>query len=184
MTVRQSAQQVYRISKSTIAERTGSILGENSIYKSVYMRSDGSLFTTNVRPDFPLVLGTEMNIMLEEANEGTIVTVSTKSQALIMGDAFGMYDRYIRSFFTELQKSLGANPISVVRPHAAESRAPDINWFAVVVMILIVLYLLIFLPIHVASGLGDITLTQWSLILLFTILLAGNILRLIKSIRK
>jgi hypothetical protein len=51
----------------------------------------------------PLTLGTDLEVWLNDLGDKTQVTVRTRSQSLIAGDVFGMYDRYIQTLLTDLR---------------------------------------------------------------------------------
>ena len=51
----------------------------------------------------PLTLGTDLEVWLNDLADKTQVTVRTRSQSLVAGDVFGMYDRYIQRLLTDLR---------------------------------------------------------------------------------
>jgi hypothetical protein len=51
----------------------------------------------------PLTLGTDLEVWLNDLGDKTQVTVRTRSQSLIAGDVFAMYDRYIQRLLTDLR---------------------------------------------------------------------------------
>src|SRR3954453_22519900 len=114
MTVRRSAQQIYPLDQAVVAEYASQVLKADSRYRDVleYRDDKQSRFVTRVQPGFPLVLGTLMTIALEQRDHSTVVDVTTQSQLLITGDIFGLYDEYIRRFFSRLERSVGASGIS------------------------------------------------------------------------
>jgi hypothetical protein len=56
-------------------------------------------------------MGTDLEVWLIDWGDKTQVTVRTRSQSLVGGDIFGMYDRYIQSLLNDLRARLsGQSP--------------------------------------------------------------------------
>jgi len=104
MTVKRQGEASFSIDKARLVAYTRTILATNPIYKDTKEGEDGS-FTTNVKPGFYL-LSTPMTISFEEAGVATTVKVSTTSQAFLIGDKFGYYDRYIKDFLDGLKRAV------------------------------------------------------------------------------
>src|SRR5947207_154716 len=102
MTVRQIGQQTFNADKAHTAAYVRRVLSKNQSYRRIKESEDGTVFRTNVKPNF-LLLGTDMKVDLNQADSGTKITVTVKSQPWMMGDAFGFYERYIRDFFSALR---------------------------------------------------------------------------------
>ena len=110
MTVRQQAEQVFNVEPRVLAAHVHHVLAENNQYRTPTENDDLTIFTTNVKPFIPgvdwLLLGTRMTIVIHRNGQTTKVIAKTESQPFILGDAFAMYERYIRDFFARLQLSL------------------------------------------------------------------------------
>jgi hypothetical protein len=104
MTVRRQGEATFANEKAALVGATRTILAGNPIYKDTLESADGS-FTTSVKPSFYL-MSTPMTIAFEKVGTAITVKVSTTSQAFLMGDAFGYYDRYIHDFLDELKRAL------------------------------------------------------------------------------
>ena len=102
MTVRRQGEATFSIDRAILAAQTRSILAANPIYKNTKESEDGS-FVTSVKPNFYLA-STPMTISFEEVGANTTVKVSTTSQPFIIGDRWGMYQRYIQDFLQELKR--------------------------------------------------------------------------------
>ena len=109
MTVRRSAAQSYELEVGHVATYVRQVLDTHSIYKRASERVSANgttiIFYTNVQPDIPLILGTDMYVSLEPTAGHTQVTIKVESQPWIFGDIFGMYDRYISTFFSRLREA-------------------------------------------------------------------------------
>jgi hypothetical protein len=104
MTVRRQGEATFSIDRAILAEQTRSILAANPIYKNTKESADGS-FITSVKPNFYLA-STPMTISFEAVGANTTVKVSTTSQPFIIGDRWGMYQRYIQEFLQELKRAI------------------------------------------------------------------------------
>jgi hypothetical protein len=51
-------------------------------------------------------MGTDLEVWLIDMGDKTQVTVRTRSQSLVAGDVFGMYDRYIAALLNDLRARL------------------------------------------------------------------------------
>lgn len=58
----------------------------------------------------PLTMGTDLEVWLSEWGDKTQITVRTRSQSLVAGDVFGMYDRYIQGLLNDLRATVCADP--------------------------------------------------------------------------
>ncbi|HYO50289.1 MAG TPA: hypothetical protein VEW94_10605, partial [Chloroflexia bacterium] len=105
---RRSAARSYELEVGQVAAYVRQVLDTHSIYKRTTERvSDNGttrIFYTNVQPDIPLILGTDMYVSLEPTGGQTQVTIKVESQPWIYGDIFGMYERYISTFFSRLSE--------------------------------------------------------------------------------
>lgn len=135
MTVRRIAQEIYDIDHNTAVKHVRDALSKYPAYKNINEEEldDAVVFKVNVQPNFPFVLGTRMTISVNRTEEGTAVDAMTNSQDWIMGDVFGMYDRFIIRFFMHLDGSIGDKMISqtLVRTPGGEGQARDLFWLAV-----------------------------------------------------
>ena len=104
MTVRRQGEATFSVEKAILVAATRSILAGNPIYKNTKESGDGS-FITGVKPNFFLV-STPMQISFEEVGANTTVKVSTTSEAFIIGDRWGYYNRYVREFLEELKRTV------------------------------------------------------------------------------
>jgi hypothetical protein len=104
MTVRRQGEATFSVDKAVLVEYARTILAGNPIYKNTKESGDGS-FITAVKPSFFLA-STPMAIAFEEVGANTTVKVSTTSEAFIIGDRWGMYNRYIQDFLEELKRAV------------------------------------------------------------------------------
>ena len=104
MTVRRQGETTFSIDRAILAAHTRNILAANPIYKNTKESADGS-FTTSVKPNFFLA-STPMTVSFENVGANTTVKVSTTSQPFIIGDRWGMYQRYIQDFLQELKRAI------------------------------------------------------------------------------
>lgn len=58
----------------------------------------------------PLTMGTDLEVWLSDWGDKTQVTVRTRSQSLVIGDVFGMYDRYIQGLLNDLRVRVQGPP--------------------------------------------------------------------------
>lgn len=108
MTVRQIGHQTFNVPKDIVAQQTDLVLRLNPAYRNLREITKGTIFSVNVKPNI-LLLGTDMTIVLDGNDSETTVTITTTSQALIIGDIGGMYYRYVRDFLSALHDGLRAN---------------------------------------------------------------------------
>lgn len=116
MTVRVSAQQALAMLPAALAPYVRQVLGADPLYTQVVESPDHALFTAVIRPKQALTLSTEMTIDLKPDADGTLVTVSTKSQPYIFGYMLVTFDRYINSLFAKLDAAIRhdlSQPISI-----------------------------------------------------------------------
>ena len=104
MTVRRQGEATFNAERAMLVATTRTILAANPIYKNTQESEDGS-FVTSVKPSFYLA-STPMTISFEEVGANTTVKVGTTSQAFIIGDRWGYYNRYIQDFLYELKRAL------------------------------------------------------------------------------
>src|SRR5687768_11301145 len=110
MTVKESDRRIFgaEVSFGDVVAGVRKVFDSNTIYKRTGERISGDgqgvVFYTYVQPNVPLILGTDMYIRVEPAGEQTAVTVTTESQTFIVGDIFGAYAWYIRTFFERLNQ--------------------------------------------------------------------------------
>jgi len=104
MTVRRQGEASFNVDKSRLVAYTRIILAANSIYKDTKRSGDDSFATTVQSGSY--LLRTPMTISFEEAGAVTTVKVSITSQAFLIGDKFGYYDRYIHDFLDELKRAV------------------------------------------------------------------------------
>lgn len=102
MTVKRQGEATFSVDKARLVEHTRAILAGNPIYKNTREGVDGRIIT-GVKPGFFLA-STPMTISFEQVGENTTVKVSTTSEAFIIGDRWGYYNRYIRDFLEELKR--------------------------------------------------------------------------------
>jgi hypothetical protein len=136
MTVRQVGRQTFNVPRAVVAEQASLVLRRNPAYKKVREYGPGTVFTLTVKPN-PLLLGTNMEIALDENESGTTVTATATSQAIMVGDVGGFYYRYVRDFLWALQNSLTSTHGSpVVSSEAAYKMETD--WTAIAFTLLII----------------------------------------------
>jgi hypothetical protein len=104
MTVKRQGEATFSADRAILVAHTRAILAANPIYKNTKESSDGS-FTASVKPSFYLA-STPMTISFEQVGANTTVKVSTTSQAFIIGDRWGYYNRYIKDFLEELKRAV------------------------------------------------------------------------------
>lgn len=183
MTVRQSADQTLDVQLPQVVASVRKILDTDDIYKTSSERpsssGSGINFYTYVQPNIPFVLGTHMYIQVEPHDIQTTIDVTVQSQTLIIGDAFGFYDRYIRNFFTSLNAVItSSQPLGEYTNPITWRMKPNSNVPSVVILlVIVVLYILLFngllLPFRGLAG-----LFFWLLLLVPTAALARMILNL------
>lgn len=181
MTVREQAEQTFNIEPRVLAAHVRYVLTQNKEYRSQTENADQTVFTTNVKPFIPgidwLLLGTRMTISIHSNAQTTRMIVSTKSQPFIVGDAAGMYERYVRDFFAKLQLSLEQVEVPTATGSKPVIFKKSNNWWSVLVLCLITLVASVIL-IQVAIRQGPIFLVGISLFVLLISLTA-----LIQAIR-
>jgi hypothetical protein len=172
MTVSVTAQQTFQADKARVSSYVRETLDRNPIYKRVYERPDGARFSAIVRPNIPLILGTDISIRLEEVGDRTTVTATVESQAFIMGDAFGFYERYIREFFTALERIASAEG---VRPSSKLVFKTSNNWVPVVFSVVVLFFLL--------TLFGSFQVVSWAglFILAFVVIVLAGLVRLVRD---
>jgi hypothetical protein len=112
MTVKQSGDSNFgaEIPFADIVAGVRKVLDSDETYKRTSERIGGDgrsvVFYTHIRPNMPLLLGTDMYIRVEPSGEQTRVSAATESQPLIIGDIFGMYGSHIRTFLERLNREL------------------------------------------------------------------------------
>lgn len=104
MTVRRQGEATFNTDRAILVALTRTILAANPIYKNTKESGDGS-FVTSVKPSFYLA-STPMTISFEEVGANTTVRVCTTSQAIIIGDRWGYYNRYIQDFLNKLKRTI------------------------------------------------------------------------------
>jgi len=104
MTVRRQGEATFNTDRANLVGCTRTILASNPIYKNTKETAEGG-FITSIKPNFYLA-STPMTISFEEAGVNTTVKVSTTSEAFIIGDRWGYYNRYIRDFLEELKRAV------------------------------------------------------------------------------
>jgi hypothetical protein len=117
--------------------------------------NNGTYFSTVVQPNVPLVLGTDMNVTLDEVEGETKVQVKIESQPFIMGDVFGMYDRYAADFFKKLSNKIKVEKhenleMAVIQFHRPTSEKWDVLATALFHAALIAIPLILILLLHPA----------------------------------
>ena len=116
MTVRQTGQQTFEAPKARVAEQVRGVLKENPAYRDVREPTEGTVFMLNIKPS-GLLIGPDMEIVLQESGSGTIVTATVTSFPLMTGG--GSYYRYVRDFLAALRNSLNttqSQPITSGEP--------------------------------------------------------------------
>jgi hypothetical protein len=110
MTVRREQAQVFHAPCTQVTEAVRSVLSqgiESYSYCHTAEAEDHLLFDTVIRPSlWPLMLATKMAICLEPDELQTKVTVRTRSQWFLLGDAFDFYRGYIYDFLEALRRRL------------------------------------------------------------------------------
>jgi len=104
MTVRRQGEATFGVDKAILVAQTRALLAANPIYKNTKESGDGS-FVTSIKPSFFLA-STPMTISFEEVGTNMTVRVCTTSQAIIIGDRWGYYNRYIQDFLNELKRTI------------------------------------------------------------------------------
>lgn len=106
MTVERSATEVLDAPKPAVVAALRSALAQRP-YRGTSEDPETGRFQTTVKTGSrwldPLTLGTDLEVWLNDLGDKTHVTVRTRSQSLIVGDVFGMYDRYIQGLLTDLR---------------------------------------------------------------------------------
>ena len=106
MTVERSATEVLDAPRAAVAAGLRSALAQRP-YRGTSEDPVAGRFQTTVKTGSrwldPLTLGTDLEVWLNDLGDKTQVTVRTRSQSLVAGDVFGMYDRYIQHLLTDLR---------------------------------------------------------------------------------
>jgi hypothetical protein len=147
MAIRRTAIQVFPIEKAQVVERVSQVLQSKDKYRRVSKQEldNETIFITSVKPNF-ILLATEMRINIKVVESGTSVEVLTVSQLFIIGDAFRLYDRYIRDFQRDLEEELRTEPLRETSPISRASTGPEIVW-TIISLILFVATLVVLLPV-------------------------------------
>ncbi len=177
MTVRQVAEQTFPTDGASASKCVRDVLYGNRIYKRVYERPDGAHFSAIVQPNIPLVLGTDVTVALEEVGAQTRVIATVESQPAIMGDAFGFYERYVRDFFSALQRAMQTEGASATSEIVF---GRSVSWVSVV-SVVVPLLLLLFGAVgvfHLFNWLG------WLLILMFLVIIVPTLARMVRDMRR
>jgi hypothetical protein len=106
VTVERGTTEVLDAPKPAVAEALRSALAQRP-YRGTSEDPEAGRFQTTVKTGRrwldPLTLGTQLEVRLNDLGDKTQVTVRTRSQSLIAGDVFGMYDRYIQGLLKDLR---------------------------------------------------------------------------------
>ncbi|MEP6774134.1 MAG: hypothetical protein ABJA50_00950 [Chloroflexota bacterium] len=176
MTVRVAAEQPFRLNKADMASYAQDVLSHDPLYKRVSEGNNGTYFSAVVQPNVPLMLGTDMTVTLDESDGITKVQVSTLSQPLIMGDVFGMYNRYMTEFFRKLNNAVKAErhtnlALNEIYFSKTTSGKREILAFALIVVTLIATPALMIFVLH-WSPMIAILITP---LVAFTLIVAGSV---------
>lgn len=148
MGVHRIAQQAFNLNKADTATIVRNILHRNPIYKKLCEYNDGTTFRMTVRPNFPLILGTDMTVTLREVGDSTMVEAHVESQPWIIGDAFGFYDKYIRDFFLALDEEFSSKQLPLSALDKVSFKRATNRGYAVAqgvgLVLLVLVYLLFF----------------------------------------
>ncbi|HYP20200.1 MAG TPA: hypothetical protein VEY08_09000 [Chloroflexia bacterium] len=136
MTVRQVGWQTFNVPRAEVAQQTQVVLNLNPAYHKVRQLNNGTLFQLTVKPN-PLLLGTKMEIELDENDSGTTVTATVTSQAIIVGDVGGFYYRYVRDFLAALQNRLTSTQGRPIVSSEASYKM-ETSWAAVAYLLLLI----------------------------------------------
>jgi hypothetical protein len=108
MTVRREKTIHFSSHPEAVRAAIDAVLSNERKYRLKHHHDD--VWTIRVHPvGWPLVLSTRLDIGLTQAvPTGAIVSLSTTSQRLIVGDIFGMYNGYLNDLTTALKAQLTA----------------------------------------------------------------------------
>lgn len=186
MVVVRSMEQVYNLSPGVVTEQVESVIRSSTAYKLVRKSriADETQVIARVNSRIPLTLSTDFIIEVRPTQDKTVVRMTTRSQPWIMGDIFGMYDRYLTNFAGQLQNFLSVTPISQTTPATPRSVSPWANWswfaYLLILLISIVAYLTFIHPLSFDRPYLGLTLPSFIplLILAFVIIAVANALRI------
>ncbi len=150
MTVRQIGKQTFNVPKGIVTEHTERILRMSRVYRRVHAHNNGVEFLTNIKPNF-LLLGTDMVVALQDVDSSTLVTVTMRSQPFIIGDAFGLYFRYVQGFLAALKQELSSNQQIPIVASAIEYKMES-DWIPVVLLLLFEIILFTFTTLLAQSS--------------------------------
>ncbi|HVF98485.1 MAG TPA: hypothetical protein VND68_01495 [Chloroflexia bacterium] len=136
MTVRQAGWQTFNVPRAEVAQQTQVVLNLNPAYHKIRQLNNGTLFQLTVKPN-PLLLGTTMEIELDENDSGTTVTATVTTQAFILADVGGFYYRYVRDFLAALQNRLTSTQGRPIVSSGATYKM-ETAWVAVAYTLLVV----------------------------------------------
>jgi hypothetical protein len=111
MTVRRSARADFHCRADEVATHVRAVLASGADYRHTAEIERGRLFETVVRPSLWL-LGTRLQIRLEDHGDSTSVACETISQWFIAGDAFNYYRRYLHTFLDALTSAIAGSALS------------------------------------------------------------------------
>lgn len=118
------------------------------------------------------MLSTQLSIIVSGDTKQSQVQISVKSQSFIQGDIFGMYDRYISDFFSNLKESTNNVSTIAISPTNLQPTGDNVNWFALiylpVAIVSLVLYLVLWSPIR--TGLEGLPPIDWFFVVVIVLL--------------
>ena len=109
MTVIRQQSESFECSNDHVIPFIAKVLnGGQSRYSYVNTVIDGTgKVLTQIKPIWwPLLLSTRLEIQIEGDNTRSRVTVATRSQRFIFGDAFNFYRTYIQDLMNSLKKEI------------------------------------------------------------------------------
>jgi hypothetical protein len=116
--VERSATEVLDAPTAAVVAGLRSVLAQRP-YRGTTEGPEVGRFQTTVKTGSrwldPVTLGTDLEVWLTDLGDKTQVSVRTRSQSLIAGDVFGMYDRYIQGLLTNLRATLSSQSPPVSR---------------------------------------------------------------------
>ena len=106
MTVKREFTELLNIPAVEISDYISKALSEKkTFYSYIKTVQHDDEFETTIKPTgWPFVLSTKMNITFAKKGEQTEVVIRTTSQRFVFGDAFNMYNNYIKNFLYDFHK--------------------------------------------------------------------------------
>ena len=180
VTMQRSAQQLFKVDRSVVVENVRHVLEQDSNYRGVAMLEGGD-YEAHIKPSF-VTLPTKMVILTKDVGSGTNVTVTVSSQPFVLGDAFGMYDRFIQDFLSRLCGQ-------IAQDHASRAVCGELKYTSKITLaeiagillstLAIIVLVLLFSPFDIGSGTPMLKYIAALFVLMCGLLYVINLMRVV-----